>query len=215
MQVWDAAGGEDLLFDADRFGRRELGYIVENGLLQDRLWAALPAAGVQLHCPARVEALEQDEDGVRLRLDDGRRLEAALAVADGAESTLRQLAGIEVEKHDYHQRGVVAYVDSDLSQPGLAAFLPAVHWRCCRWPSAAAPSSGPRPRMKRLACWRWTRTASTANWPAPSRHAWANCVWPRRVRRSAAPPAGPSLCGRPRAGAGRCRTWCTRWPGRA
>ena len=127
MQVWDAAGGEDLLFDADRFGRRELGYIVENGLLQDRLWAALPAAGVQLHCPARVEALEQDEDGVRLRLDDGRRLEAALAVAaDGAESTLRQLAGIEVEKHDYHQRGVVAYVDSDLPNQATAwqRFLP-------------------------------------------------------------------------------------------
>ncbi|PTT40920.1 2-octaprenyl-3-methyl-6-methoxy-1,4-benzoquinol hydroxylase, partial [Stenotrophomonas sp. HMWF022] len=38
MQVWDAAGGDDLLFDADRFGRRELGFIVENGLLQDRLW---------------------------------------------------------------------------------------------------------------------------------------------------------------------------------
>ncbi|HFJ9748501.1 TPA: FAD-dependent oxidoreductase, partial [Stenotrophomonas maltophilia] len=127
MQVWDAAGGEDLLFDADRFGRRELGYIVENGLLQDRLWAALPAAGVQLHCPARVEALEQDDDGVRLRLDDGRRLEAALAVAaDGAESTLRQLAGIEVEKHDYHQRGVVAYVDSDLPNQATAwqRFLP-------------------------------------------------------------------------------------------
>ena len=127
MQVWDAAGGEDLLFDADRFGRRELGYIVENGLLQDRLWSALPAAGVQLHCPARVDALEQDEDGVRLRLDDGRRLEAALAVAaDGAESTLRQLAGIEVERHDYHQRGVVAYVDSDLPNQATAwqRFLP-------------------------------------------------------------------------------------------
>ena len=121
------AGGEDLLFDADRFGRRELGYIVENGLLQDRLWSALPAAGVQLHCPARVDALEQDEDGVRLRLDDGRRLEAALAVAaDGAESTLRQLAGIEVERYDYHQRGVVAYVDSDLPNQATAwqRFLP-------------------------------------------------------------------------------------------
>ncbi|KAG1255413.1 hypothetical protein G6F68_010391 [Rhizopus microsporus] len=127
MQVWDAAGGEDLLFDADRFGRRELGYIVENGLLQDRLWAALPAAGVRLHCPARVETLEQDEAGVRLRLDDGRRLEAALAVAaDGAESTLRRLAGIEVERHDYHQRGVVAYVDSELPNQATAwqRFLP-------------------------------------------------------------------------------------------
>lgn len=113
MQVWDAAGGDDLVFDADRFGRSELGFIVENSLLQDRLWKALPAAGVDVQCPARVEALEQDADGVRLRLQDGRRLEAALAVAaDGAASTLRELAGIEVASHDYQQRGVVAYVDS-------------------------------------------------------------------------------------------------------
>ncbi len=127
MQVWDAAGGGDLLFDADRFGRSELGWIVENSLLQDRLWAALPAAGVEIHCPARVEGLEQDEHGVRLRLQDGRRLDAALAVAaDGAESTLRMLAGIEVDRHDYHQRGVVAYVDSaqDNAATAWQRFLP-------------------------------------------------------------------------------------------
>src|SRR5690606_30029654 len=89
MRVWDAAGGGELAFDADAYGRRELGWIVENALLQDRLWAALPRAGVRLHCPARVEALEQDEAGVRLRLDDGGWLQARIAVAaDGARSTL-------------------------------------------------------------------------------------------------------------------------------
>lgn len=127
MQVWDAAGGDDLVFDADRFGRSELGWIVENGLLVDRLWAALAAAGVEVHCPARVEGMEQDAQGVRLRLHDGRRLEAALAVAaDGAESTLRTLAGIEVDRHDYHQRGVVAYVDSEHDNGATAwqRFLP-------------------------------------------------------------------------------------------
>lgn len=114
MRVWDAAGGGELAFDADALGRRELGWIVENGLLVDRLWAALPAAGVQLHCPARVEALEQDEHGVRLRLDDGRRIEAAVAIAaDGGQSTLRELAGLQVSRHDYGQRGVVAYVESE------------------------------------------------------------------------------------------------------
>lgn len=127
MRVWDAAGGDDLTFDADRLGRRQLGWIVENGLLVDRLWAALPAAGVQIYCPARVEALEQDETGVRLRLDDGRKLEAAIAIAaDGAESTLRSLAGLNVDRYDYAQRGVVAYVDSE--QPNEATawqrFLP-------------------------------------------------------------------------------------------
>ena len=127
MQVWDAAGGDDLVFDADRFGRSELGFIVENSLLQDRLWAALAGAGVQVHCPARVDALEQDAEGVRLRLDDGRRIEASLAVAaDGADSTLRRLAGVAVDAHDYHQRGVVAYVDSEQANQATAwqRFLP-------------------------------------------------------------------------------------------
>ncbi|WP_312367384.1 UbiH/UbiF family hydroxylase [Stenotrophomonas sp.] len=121
MRVWDAAGGGDLTFDADTLGRRELGWIVENGLLVDRLWAALPAAGVQLYCPARVEAMEQDAQGVRLRLDDGRRVEASIAIAaDGAESTLRTLAGLDISRHDYGQRGVVAYVDSALPNEDTA-----------------------------------------------------------------------------------------------
>lgn len=111
MRVWDAAGGDELRFDADALGRTQLGWIVENALLVDRLWAALPAAGVQVRCPARVEAMEQDADGVTLRLDDGTRIDARLAVAaDGGDSTLRRLAGLEVTAHDYAQRGVVAFV---------------------------------------------------------------------------------------------------------
>jgi 2-octaprenyl-3-methyl-6-methoxy-1,4-benzoquinol hydroxylase len=135
MRVWDAGGGGELAFDADAFGREQLGWIVENDLLVDRLWAALPGAGVQLHCPARLQALEQDERGVRLRLDDGSRIDATLAIAaDGAESTLRTLAGMQVSRQDYHQSGLVAFVQT--TQPhqetawqrflvtGPLAFLP-------------------------------------------------------------------------------------------
>lgn len=114
MRVWDAGGGGELGFDADAFGREQLGWIVENDLLVDRLWAALPAAGVRLHCPARLEAIEQDERGVRVRLDDGSRIDAAMAIAaDGAESTLRALAGLDVARHDYGQRGVVCFVETE------------------------------------------------------------------------------------------------------
>ncbi|MDQ1109771.1 2-octaprenyl-3-methyl-6-methoxy-1,4-benzoquinol hydroxylase [Stenotrophomonas rhizophila] len=121
MRVWDAAGGEELQFDADRLGREQLGWIVENDLLVDRLWAALPAAGVQLCCPARVEGLEQDADGVRVRLEDGRRLDAALAIAaDGADSTLRRLAGVQVSRQEYAQRGVVAYIDTEQDNQATA-----------------------------------------------------------------------------------------------
>jgi 2-octaprenyl-3-methyl-6-methoxy-1,4-benzoquinol hydroxylase len=127
MRVWDAAGGGELMFDADALGRSELGWIVEHGLLVDRLWAALPGAGVQVHCPARVEAAEQEAEGVRLQLDDGSRIDARLVVAaDGAESTLRALIGLAVDRHDYAQRGVVAYVSTAHAHEDTAwqRFLP-------------------------------------------------------------------------------------------
>jgi 2-octaprenyl-3-methyl-6-methoxy-1,4-benzoquinol hydroxylase len=128
MRVWDAAGGGELGFDADAFGRRELGWIVEHGLLLDRLWSLLPGAGVRVHCPARVAALEDEgDDGVAVALDDGSRLRARVAIAaDGARSTLRELAGIEVAREAYGQRGVVGYVSTALPHEDTAwqRFLP-------------------------------------------------------------------------------------------
>jgi 3-demethoxyubiquinol 3-hydroxylase len=141
MRVWDAGGGGELRFDADAFGRGELGWIIEHGLLADRLWAALQRSPVELRCPARVESLEQDAAGAQLRLDDGSRIAARIAIAaDGASSTLRALAGIGVDGHDHGQRGVVAYVDSELPHEATAwqrflptgplALLPCADGRC-------------------------------------------------------------------------------------
>lgn len=127
MRVWDAAAAGELVFDADAFGRRELGWIVEHGLLVDRLWTALRRSAVAVRCPARVEALEQHDDGIELRLDDGVRVNARIAVAaDGADSTLRTLAGLGVERRDYAQSGVVAYVDTERPHEATAwqRFLP-------------------------------------------------------------------------------------------
>lgn len=127
MCVWDAAGGDALHFDADAFAVNQLGWIVEHTLLQDRLWAALRTSGVTLRCPARVIALEQGEDSATLELDDGLRVEARIAIAaDGARSTLRELAGIAAKTDDYGQRGVVAYVATERPHQATAwqRFLP-------------------------------------------------------------------------------------------
>jgi 2-octaprenyl-3-methyl-6-methoxy-1,4-benzoquinol hydroxylase len=114
MRVWDAAGDGELRFDADSFGRRELGWIVENGLLVDRLWAALPGAGVRVLCPAQLAALEQADDHATLELEDGTRLRARLVLAaDGGDSKLRTFAGIDTYTHDYGQNGLVAFVDHE------------------------------------------------------------------------------------------------------
>ncbi len=152
MRVWDAAGGDELRFDADAFAVTQLGWIVEHVLLQDRLWAALRASTVTLRCPARVVALEQDDagvadGGVRLELDDGLRVEARVAIAaDGGRSTLRDLAGIATQTEDYVQRGVVAYIATEhphedtawqrFLPTGPLAFLP-----CAPWPEAMNVSS--------------------------------------------------------------------------
>jgi 2-octaprenyl-3-methyl-6-methoxy-1,4-benzoquinol hydroxylase len=147
MRVWDAAGGDELRFDADAFAVPQLGWIVEHGVLQDRLWDALRVSDVQLRCPASVVGLEQDDDGVRLELDDGLRIEARIAIAaDGARSRLRDLAGIATTTVDYAQRGVVAYIATERPHEDTAwqrflptgplAFLP-----CAPWPQAEHVSS--------------------------------------------------------------------------
>jgi len=146
MRVWDAAGGGELRFDADRLGQAQLGWIVEHGLLVDRLWAALPAAGVRLHCPARVAALAQDDAAVRLELEDGTRIVARVAVAaDGAESSLRALAGVVVDARPHGQRGVVAYLACDRPHEATAwqRFLPG--GPLALLPCPALPLSGASP----------------------------------------------------------------------
>lgn len=142
MRVWDAAGGADLRFDASEQGQPALGWIVEQSLLQHVLWQALLAEpGIVRHCPDRVHGLEQHEDGVEVSLESGLRLRAALAVAaDGADSRLRELAGVEVDRHDYRQRGVVAFVTTESGHGDTAwqrflpggplAFLPFADGRC-------------------------------------------------------------------------------------
>ncbi|HRO28261.1 MAG TPA: FAD-dependent monooxygenase, partial [Luteimonas sp.] len=88
-----------------------------------------------------VEALDAGDESATLRLEDGTRVAARIAIAaDGAASPLRRLAGIAADAHDYAQRGVVAYVQT--GQPheatawqrflptGPLALLPWVDGRC-------------------------------------------------------------------------------------
>lgn len=127
MCVRDAAGGGALEFDADTLGRRELGWIVEHGLLVDRLWSVMAQASVVVHAGRSVVSFAQDDGVATLGLSDGSPLVARLAVAaDGAGSALRGLAGIEVDGHGHGQRAVVGYVRGTESHRDTAwqRFLP-------------------------------------------------------------------------------------------
>ncbi|RUL76880.1 UbiH/UbiF family hydroxylase [Dyella choica] len=114
MHVWDAQNGAAIDFDAADEGRSELGYIVENNLVQWELWQALDAAGVQRLCPVAVKDFETRADRVVLELADGESVSVRLLVAaDGGNSPLRVRAGIATSGRDYSQRAVVAHVNTE------------------------------------------------------------------------------------------------------
>lgn len=114
MHVWDAENGAAIDFDAVDEGRDQLGYIVENNLVQWMLWQALDAAGVQRLCPATVKDFETRADRVVLELADGESVAVRLLVAaDGGNSPLRDRAGIATHGRDYTQRAVVAHVTTE------------------------------------------------------------------------------------------------------
>jgi len=160
MRVWDAGGEGELCFSADELGLPALGAIVEHGLLVDVLWQALRAQPtLNLLTPATVVALEQSDSDVELQLDDGTRLRASLAVAaDGADSALRELAGIGSQRHDYAQRAIVAYVDSDAPHEHTAwqRFLPDGPLAVLPW---MAPEGAQRDRRSSIV---WSVAASQA-----------------------------------------------------
>ena len=112
MSVWDALGGGAIHFDAQSLGQPDLGHIVENRVIQLALWEQLEASpDVVLHCPASIAGLQPTEATTRLLLTDGRVLHGRLLIgADGRDSLVRELLGIETQGWDYDQRAIVAHV---------------------------------------------------------------------------------------------------------
>ena len=102
MRVWDESESPDgataLSFSASEFAVPELGFIVENGLLQEGLLKALDDTGVRLNFDTRIDALPA----------------ADLVVgADGARSPVRELAGIRARQWPYEQTAVVTHLETE------------------------------------------------------------------------------------------------------
>ena len=122
MQVEEAAQRGSLAWEADSFGMERLGTIVENNLLVGSLWDMLRANPmVEAFCGSAWDDLQQDEQGVCLVLEGGERLEAPLLIAsDGARSQAREALGVRQEVWEYNQRGLVAVVETQQANPGIA-----------------------------------------------------------------------------------------------
>ncbi len=136
MRVWEMSGFGDLMFNAQQAGVSELGYIVENRLVQLSLWQALEEyEQVKIICPAAATKFTRVSQGTHIDLDTGASISARLVVgADGAESKVREAFGIGVIRGQYQQACLVAAVNTKLGQQditwqrfvntGPQAFLP-------------------------------------------------------------------------------------------
>lgn len=101
MRVWDessiAESAAALRFDAAEFAIKQLGFIVENVLVQHALLEVLDGLGVTLRFDTRVESLDGD----------------LVIGADGARSFVRDTAGIRTRDFPYGQTAFVTHLQPE------------------------------------------------------------------------------------------------------
>lgn len=107
-------------FHSDALDMKQLGYIVENRLTQLGLWQQFQAYNnITLHCPDTLEAIEFGDEN-QVVLASGVSFVADLVVgADGANSKVREQAGIGITAWDYRQRCMLINVETELPQQDI------------------------------------------------------------------------------------------------
>lgn len=131
---WQSAKTE---FSAQLLDLPELGFMVENNVLQRALWERMQALKISLFCPASLASMDYDsgEQQWHVQLDQGDTLQCRLLVgADGANSQVRQGAGIGIQGWDYQQACMLISVECEtapgdctwqqFTPAGPRAFLP-------------------------------------------------------------------------------------------
>ncbi|WP_188009371.1 2-octaprenyl-3-methyl-6-methoxy-1,4-benzoquinol hydroxylase [Grimontia hollisae] len=108
-------------FSADSMDLQQLGFIVENRILQLSLWHACEAQeNLDIFCPGNIVAMRPENHGHSVELDDGSILYGHWLVgADGANSRVRDYANIGVTAWDYRQHCMLVNVKTELPQQDI------------------------------------------------------------------------------------------------
>jgi 2-octaprenyl-6-methoxyphenol hydroxylase len=156
MEITDSGNGDIsrphfLTFDGEVAPGEAFAHLVPNTRVTGALTDALQGE-VTFIAPVEVTAYTAERALGRLGLADGRSIAAPLIIAaDGAQSSLRRMAGIDVIAHDYRQSGIVTTIEHELPHHGTAweHFRPA-------GPFASLPLPGNRSSLV------WTETTAEA-----------------------------------------------------
>ncbi|PHM37709.1 monooxygenase family protein [Xenorhabdus innexi] len=147
LETWEQ-NDSNVVFDAASLGLPELGFMVENRILQLALWQEFERyPNLTLLCPAELKSMQRDDSHKtwRLELADGTELNTRLIIgADGARSQVRQLAGIGSRGWQYRQSCMLITVKTEQLQQditwqqffpsGPRAFLPLFEqWASLVW----------------------------------------------------------------------------------
>ena len=125
MRVWDANGSvegpETLCFDAAEFAVPQLGFIVENALIQNALIGQLESSGLAVNFETAIRDLSSTGNGYRVQLSDGRTVDADLVVgADGGGSFVRRSANVSVQSHNYPHTALVTHLQPERDHKNTA-----------------------------------------------------------------------------------------------
>ena len=115
MRVWSGADSSAIHFNAAEIGEPALAFIVENSVIQTALIERLHQfTNIHHLSPVEISDITLADNGAVVTLKDGRSLHAKLLVgADGADSEVRRVAGIETQSLNLHQKGTVATVTTE------------------------------------------------------------------------------------------------------
>ena len=123
MVIWHENGNATIHFDSAELARESLGAIVENQqILQVLLAACERQAEIEWFQPDAIESINQNSaSSISLNLNSGTGLEAdLLLVADGRNSSTRDLAGLKTINRSYQQTAIVANVVTENSHQHTA-----------------------------------------------------------------------------------------------
>ncbi len=121
-------------FTAAEIAEPYLGHMVENNQIQAALWQQFPTTLTTL-CPATVNSIQHHPDFVSLKTEEHGEIIAKLVIgADGANSQIRQLAGIGSNGWQYQQACMLIHIQTayphlemtwqQFTEQGPRAYLP-------------------------------------------------------------------------------------------